>query len=201
VKAQLPCWQLASAFSGARQGMQVGPQKFTSFWGTQVPLQSRWPAGQPPQTWLAGRQAPAQSFVPWGHSAPHLTPSQVALPPAGTGQGLHDAPQLIGLSSFRQVSRHRWKPALHRSWHLSPSQLATESGGVGQGEQDEPQALRLSGSTQMFPQMFFPGGQFPSQGASSGTHRSRHALEPAGHARPQRVPSHVAVPPTTLGQR
>jgi hypothetical protein len=130
--------------------MQLGPQKLTSFWDTQVPLQLRWPLGhRPSQAWVRGVQAPAQSWVPEGHSAPHLVPSQVALPPVGTGQGAQEPPQLVGLLSSRQASLQRWKPGLHLSSHLSPSQVLTPSGEEGQGEQEEPQAERLVGETQM----------------------------------------------------
>jgi hypothetical protein len=201
VYAQALFSQRTVAFSRGAQGMQLGPQKLTSLVGTQVPLQSRWPVGQVPlQAWLLGMQAPAQSLVPCGHWAPHLTPSQVAVPPVGMGQGVQEVPQLVGLVSLRQASLQRWKPALHFRSHLSPSQVEMPSGDDGQGEQEEPQALRLVRSTQMPLQRFFPSGQAPSQGAPSGTQLSRQAFWPAGQETPQRVPSQVAVPPLMAGQ-
>jgi hypothetical protein len=201
VYAQALFSQRTVAFSRGGQGMQLGPQKLTSLFGTQVPLQSRWPVGQVPlQAWLLGTQAPAQSLVPWGHWAPHLTPSQVAVPPVGMGQGVQEVPQLVGLVSLKQASLQRWKPGLHLSSHLSPSQVEMPSGDDGQGEQEEPQALRLLRSTQMPLQRFLPSGQAPSQGAPSGTQLSRQGFWPAGQETPHRVPSQVAVPPLMVGQ-
>jgi hypothetical protein len=37
-------------------------------------------------------QAPAHSFIPDGQAPPHMVPSQVAVPPVGIGQALHDVP-------------------------------------------------------------------------------------------------------------
>jgi hypothetical protein len=85
--------------------VQASPQELTSLSGTQFPSQSWRPAGQTPlQAWFIGMQVPAHSFVAGGHIAPHLVPSQVAWPPAGTGQGLQDAPQLSLLMSLTQLS-------------------------------------------------------------------------------------------------
>jgi hypothetical protein len=108
LKTQALFSHLTWALAGARHGAQLAPQKLTSSTGTHMPLQSRCPEGQTPlQAWLVGMQAPAHSFVPWGHSAPHRVPSQVAFPPMGTGQGVHELPQLLGLESVLQLSSQR----------------------------------------------------------------------------------------------
>jgi hypothetical protein len=103
----VPFSHFTSAFCRDPQGMQPDPQKLTSFWETQVPLQSLRPAGQPPQTRLLGMHSPAQTLVPSGHSALHFVPSHVALPPVGTGHATQEDPQLSGLESARQASLHR----------------------------------------------------------------------------------------------
>jgi len=46
---------------------------------------------------------PAQIFCMAGHWAPHFTPSQVALPPVGAGQAVHEAPQVAGSASLTQA--------------------------------------------------------------------------------------------------
>jgi hypothetical protein len=73
-----------------------------------MPLQLRCPGRHSSlQARLLGMQAPSQGIVPCGHSDPHLIPSQVALPPAGTGQGLHETPQLVIFRSLRHASPQR----------------------------------------------------------------------------------------------
>jgi hypothetical protein len=96
--------QRASALAGGRHCLQAGPQKFVSL-GTQLPLQSCLPSGQTPmQGWPMGMHAPAQRVVPEGQRVPQTVPSQVASPPSGAGQGVHELPQLAGSRSERQVS-------------------------------------------------------------------------------------------------
>jgi hypothetical protein len=41
---------------------------------------------------LLAMHTPAHSFIPDGQVPPHMVPSQVAVPPVGIGQALHDVP-------------------------------------------------------------------------------------------------------------
>jgi hypothetical protein len=50
-----------------------------------------------------GMHVPAHSLEPLGHTPPQDVPSQVAVPPAGTGHAAHDAPQLDTLVFERQA--------------------------------------------------------------------------------------------------
>jgi hypothetical protein len=108
VKAQSVPLQLASAFAGGLQARHAGPQAFTSVMDTQLPPQSRWPPGQTPlQAWDMGMQAPAQSFVPPGQRLPQAAPSQVASPPVGTAQGMHEPPHVLTSVSLTHASPQR----------------------------------------------------------------------------------------------
>jgi hypothetical protein len=44
----------------------------------------------------SGMQALAHSFLPVGQLAPQAVPLQVAWPPAGAAQAVHEVPQLAG---------------------------------------------------------------------------------------------------------
>jgi hypothetical protein len=105
VNAQLVPSQLDLPFAGALQGVhEEVPQLAASVFETQLPLQLWVPDGQLPSHALpAAMQVPLHSVVPVGHSAPHLEPSQVALPPLGTGQGEQPVPQVMGSVSPAQV--------------------------------------------------------------------------------------------------
>jgi hypothetical protein len=43
-----------------------------------------------------GMQAPAQSLLAAGQAPPQEAPSQLTVPPVGTGHGAHEAPQEAG---------------------------------------------------------------------------------------------------------
>jgi hypothetical protein len=92
---QLVPSQVALPFAGAEQAVQLVPQLCTLWLLTHRPLQSCCPDGQlPEQAWDKGMQAPKQSFWLVGQLPPQLVPSQVALPPVGTVQGVQLPPQL-----------------------------------------------------------------------------------------------------------
>jgi hypothetical protein len=90
---------------------------------TQLFAQLCVPAGQASLHGIAGvMQAPAQSLVSLGHSAPHCVPSQVATPPVGFGHGSHAVPQLATALSSTQASWHTCCRGSH--WHSPSTQWA-----------------------------------------------------------------------------
>lgn len=93
---QLVPSQVALPFDGgAGQAEHRLPQEATLVSDEQVPLQSWVPSRQvPPQDCVVLRQAPEQIRWSVGQVVPQATPLQVAVPPAGTGQAVHNvAPQ------------------------------------------------------------------------------------------------------------
>jgi len=90
--------QLATAFDGVVHGVHdVRPQLLGLLFDWQFPLQLCVPVPHVPwHACAAAMQTPAHSFVPLGQVPPHDTPSQVARPWPGTGQGMHEAPQVAG---------------------------------------------------------------------------------------------------------
>jgi hypothetical protein len=113
----------------------------------------------------------------------------------GVQLSAHDSGLVFGL----HCSPHRWWPAAQVRVHLSPSQVAVPLGEVGQGVQLGPQAVRLLASTQMPPHLLVPGGQL-SQKAASSTQDVKHGFFPAGQDTEHLIPSHMAAPPSILGQ-
>jgi hypothetical protein len=101
--------QVASALVGGLHGVQEAPQLARAVLETQLPLQSCSPAGHiPSQDRSAGMQAPKQSLLPEGHSAPQRMPSQVAVPPVGASHFVQAVPQ-VSMSRLRtQPSPQRW---------------------------------------------------------------------------------------------
>ena len=86
--------QVAAPFIGVEHSVHDVPHEFGLMSGWQVPEQSWLPAGQTPwQDALPAMQAPAHSFSPDGQSPPHTVPSQVAVPPIGTGHAAQLEPQ------------------------------------------------------------------------------------------------------------
>ena len=93
---QLVPSQVALPFEGGLgQAEHRVPQVATLVSDEQVPLQSCVPIGQvPPQGCPVLIQAPEQIRWSVGQVVPQATPLQVAVPPVGTGQAIHDeAPQ------------------------------------------------------------------------------------------------------------
>ena len=101
VKPQvMPSHVAPVAFTGTGHGEQLLPHALTS-----IVLGHDWPhawvlAGHVPLQGAAwSMQAPRHSFLPVGQVPPQPVVSQVADPPfAGSRQGVHDVPQVCGLS-------------------------------------------------------------------------------------------------------
>jgi hypothetical protein len=101
--------QVAWPLAGAWQGMQDVPQFAVSLFDTQLPAQLCVSVGQvPSQALPSSMHVPLQSFILAGQVAPHLVPSQVALPPAGIGQGVQPIPQVSGSVLLAQVLPQAW---------------------------------------------------------------------------------------------
>jgi hypothetical protein len=182
--------------AGGWHGMHEVPQFAVSLLETQLPLQLWVPAGQlPSQALPCSMQDPLQILVLGGQLVPHFVPSQVALPPAGMGQGVQPVPQVRGSVLRAQVLPHAWYPVLQARTHLSPSHEVWPLGEVGQVTQAVPHVLTLARSTQMPLQGFCPSGHFSSHATLSATHLSMQGFCPAGHWTPHLTPSHVASPP------
>jgi hypothetical protein len=111
---QLGLLHVAVANWGAGHGLQPAPHELTLVSARHWPPQLCVPEGHIlPHAWLSATQAPAQMRVPVGHVAPQLAPSQVAVPPVGGVQAVHDeAPHEFGEALLTQVLPHRWKPPL-----------------------------------------------------------------------------------------
>jgi hypothetical protein len=58
------------------------------------------------------------------HENPHVTPSHVGTALAGTGQGVHDVPQLLTLLLLSHALPHAWWPLLQVKPQLVPSHVA-----------------------------------------------------------------------------
>ena len=74
-----------------------------------------------------------------GTLTPQLVPSQVALPTAGTGQAVHELPQLCTLLLDTHRPPQLWKPLVQAMPQLVPSQVAMPLVGTGHAVQDWPQ--------------------------------------------------------------
>ena len=86
-------------------------------------------------------QVPPQAIVPVLHVIPHVVPLQVAVPFAGTGQGVHDVPQLATLLLATQLPEQTWYPdAQVVATHDVPEQANAVAFVVGQTAQTVPQA-------------------------------------------------------------
>jgi hypothetical protein len=60
------------------------------------------------QAAAAATQAPLHSFMVAGQVPPQVPWVHVAVPPIGTGQAVHDIPQLLVAVSLTHLSLHRW---------------------------------------------------------------------------------------------
>ena len=77
-------------------------------------------------------QVPPQAIVPVLHVIPHVVPLQVAVPFAGTGQGVHDVPQLATLLLATQLPEQTWYPDAHAAaTHDVPEQANVVAFAVG----------------------------------------------------------------------
>jgi hypothetical protein len=74
-----------------------------------------------------------------GMLTPQEVPSQVALPIVGTGQAVHEVPQVCTLLLDTHRPPQLWKPVEQAMPQLVPSQVAMPLAGTGQAVQDWPQ--------------------------------------------------------------
>jgi len=131
---------------------------------------------------VAGLRSRAQ-VLPQGcesgsQATPQLVPSQLARPLAGTGQAVHEVPQVSELKFETQRPAQSWKPALHTMPQRVPSQVACPSGpGLGQRVHEVPQEL----------------------GLERGKHCPLQSWNPSRQDMPQLVPLQVAWPLARLG--
>jgi hypothetical protein len=142
---QLVPSQVAVPFIGVEHSMHDVPHVFGLMSGWQIPEQSWLPPGQTPaHEALSAMQAPAHSFFPEGQSPPHIVPSQVAVPPVGTGHAVQLEPQEPTKVLLTHDDPQAWKPGLQDMPHAVPSQVAVPWAGIGQAVQDVPQVFGLA---------------------------------------------------------
>jgi len=100
--------QVGVPFAGIGHAVHNVPQVLGLAFGWQIPEQSWLPGLQVPEhAAAASMQSPAHSFWPLGQVPLQLVPSQVAVPPVGTGQGTQAMPQVATspLSTHLPVQR------------------------------------------------------------------------------------------------
>jgi hypothetical protein len=102
--------QVALPFIGVEHGVQdAAPHAFGLVFGWQVPEQSWLPLGHTPEhAAVEAMHAPAHSFIPGGQVPPQLVPSQVALPPVGTGHAVQLEPQELTAVSATHALPQAW---------------------------------------------------------------------------------------------
>jgi hypothetical protein len=118
VNPQAPPSHVGAPLAGTGQGAQLAPQELTLLSFKHCPLQSCVPGAH----WFMqgsvdGMQAPAQRNWSAGHLPPHLSPSQVAVPPAGAAQAEQEVPQFAGSLLSTHCPPHRWKPLAQERAH------------------------------------------------------------------------------------
>lgn len=171
---------------GAGHDTQLAPQKVVLVSGWQMPLQLCVPVGQGPHGVFVGIHAPAHTFVPLGHAGWHARPSQVAVPPIGTSQGIQEVlsfgPHVATALLSTHLPPHWWKPALHMTAHAPLTQTALPLGSVRHTRQLVPQPVGSLSDAQR------PEAPMP------------HRCVPGAQAKSQLVPSHVvALAPVGFG--
>jgi len=123
---------------------ELVPHEFTLVFMEQTPLHACVPPGHwPSHAALLSMQLPLHSFWPDGQVPLQLPDTQVAVPPAGAGQGSHDEPQLAGSESLAHAPLHEWVPDLQPMVQVPPMHCAVPAplGSVGQVTQRSPQAV------------------------------------------------------------
>lgn len=63
----------------------------------------------------------------------------MAVPCAGAGHTVHEAPHALASRSFAQVDPHGWKPALHAKPHVPDVHVAVPFAGTMHAVQELPQ--------------------------------------------------------------
>ena len=131
---QLPVeLQVAVALAGAVHGLQSVPQELGLVFDRHWPLQLWLPLGQtPPQAAPVGMQSLPHNLYPFGQAGTQLPLVQLALPPVGTEQTVHDEPQNEIELSSAQTFPQRWKPVLQEMPQVWPAlQVAVPLAGLG----------------------------------------------------------------------
>ncbi len=72
---------------------------------------------------MKGRQTPPTLFWPAGQAVPHTPAVQVAVPPVGAAQGVHDVPQELTRVSATHAVPQRWVPAPQNDEHVPATQV------------------------------------------------------------------------------
>jgi hypothetical protein len=97
---------LATAAHGVHA---IAPQELVLVFGWQVPLQSWLPVGHiPTHEAVEAMHMPKHSFCPVGQVPLHDVPSQVGVPPVGTGHAMQDVPQVATSVLLAQVDPQAW---------------------------------------------------------------------------------------------
>lgn len=113
--------QVAVPCNGMVHAVHDVPQVFGLALGWQVPAQSWLPALQAPtHDTVVAMQAPAHSFWPVGQVPLQAVPSQVAVPPVGTGQATQAAPQFATSVFVTHCPVHRCVPVAHGTMTSGP---------------------------------------------------------------------------------
>ncbi|MCB9883776.1 MAG: hypothetical protein H6834_18445 [Planctomycetes bacterium] len=82
---------------------------------------------------------PPQGVKVGSHVYPHETPSHVAVPFMGAGQGAQEVPQLEVDVSSAHDDPHAWYPPSQETPQLVPSHVGLPFGGSKHAVQDDPQ--------------------------------------------------------------
>ena len=110
MKPQAVPSQIGVPFIGVEHGVHDDvPHEFGLLFGWQVPLQSWLPSAHMPEhDALEAMHMPAHSFIPDGHIPPHIVPSQVAVPPVGTGHAAQLEPHELTAVLLRHALPQAW---------------------------------------------------------------------------------------------
>jgi hypothetical protein len=132
VKPQVVPSQVGVPFAGIGHAVHNAPQVLGLALGWQIPEQSWLPALQVPAHAVAASiQSPAHSFLPLGQVPLQLVPSQVAVPPVGTGQDTQAVPQVATSLLFTHLPVQRCIPdeqTLPPSGGVVPRSTPTSTG-------------------------------------------------------------------------
>lgn len=168
-------------------------------------------------------QPPRQTLKPALQFTPHDVPLHVAVPLAGTGHRVQDAPQVLTLlldthvppqfcvpaghvplqadATGLQIPPQTLKPVLQATPHEDPLQVATPLVGTGQDVQEDPQALTLVFVGHMPLQLCVPTGQTLLQKDELLMQTPLHSLRPVGHCATHLPFEQVTVPLRGATQR
>lgn len=95
--------------------------------------------------------SPAHSLSPAGQVPPQLVPSQVAVPPVGVGQAVHELPQVATAVFEAQADAQVCVPVGQVKPQLVPLQVAVLPVGAAQAVHEVPQVATAVLATQAVP--------------------------------------------------